>query len=172
MPPNKAARMTDEDHLARVWDIIEHARVAMLTTQFDGGLRARPLEPRPDREAGIIRFVTDVRGGKDDEIEAEHDVGLIIIEEKSHAYLSLTGRACVTRDAAQAKAIWKKTDDVWWPGGPNDVNVRVLRLEPITAELWDGPSSSAVVAIEFAKARITGEKPFLGENRKKTVPMG
>jgi general stress protein 26 len=164
--------MTDEDPLARVWDIIEHARVAMLTTQFAGGLRARPLEPRPDREAGVIRFVIDVRGRKDNEIEAEHDVGFIIVDEKAHAYLSLTGRASVTRDAAQAKAIWKKTDDAWWPGGPDDVNVRVLRLQPITAELWDGPSSAAVVAIEFAKARVTGEKPNLGENRKVTVPMG
>ena len=33
-------------------------------------------------------------------------------------------------------------------------------------------SSSLVAAYEFAKARITGEKPFLGENRKKTVAMG
>jgi general stress protein 26 len=163
--------MTEQNHLARVWDIIEQARVAMLTTKFAGGLRARPLEPRPDREEGIIRFVTDVRGAKDDEVDAAHDVGLIIIDEKSRAYLSLTGRASVTRDAAQAKAIWKKADDVWWPDGPDDVNVRVLRLEPITAELWDGPSSSTVVAIEFAKARVTGEKPNLGENRKVTVPM-
>jgi general stress protein 26 len=163
--------MTQRDQIARVWDIIERTKVAMLTTQFSGGLRARPLEPRPDRDGGVIRFVIDVRGHKDDEIEAEHDVGLIIIDEKSRAYLSVTARASVTRDAAQAKAIWKKTDDAWWPDGPYDVNARVLRVEPITAELWDGPSSSAVVAIEFAKARATGEKPNLGENRKVTVPM-
>jgi len=28
----------------RVWDIIEKAGVGMLTTQFSGGLRARPSE--------------------------------------------------------------------------------------------------------------------------------
>ena len=70
-----------------------------------------------------------------------------------------------------ARKIWKKTDDMWWKGGPDDPNARVLRIEPVTAELWDGPSSSLVAAYEFAKAKITGEKPFLGENRKKTVPM-
>jgi len=57
------------------------------------------------------------------------------------------------------------------PGGPDDPNVRVLRVEPVTAELWDGPSSAAGAAFEFAKARLTGEKPNLGENRKVTVPM-
>ena len=61
---------------------------------------------------------------------------------------------------------------MWWKGGPDDPNAGVLRIEPVTAELWDGPSNSLVAAYEFAKARITGEKPLLGENRKKTVPMG
>jgi hypothetical protein len=50
--------------------------------------------------------------------------------------------------------------------------VRVLTIAPVMAELWDGPSSSLVAAYEFAKARMTGEKPMLGENRKKTVEMG
>ena len=163
--------MTKQNHNSRVWDIIEKARVGMLTTQFAGGLRARPLEVRADRDAGLIWFVTDVRGAKDDEINAAHDIGLVFIDEDSRAYLSITGRASVKRDTAKAKEIWKKTDDIWLQGGPDGPNVRMLRVEPITAELWDGPSSAAEAAFEFAKARLTGEKPNLGENRKVTVPM-
>ena len=163
--------MTEQNHISRVWDIIEKARVGMLTTQFGGGLRARPLEARADRDAGMIWFVTDVRGAKDDEIDAAHDIGLVFYDEDGRAYLSITGRASVMRDTAKAKDIWKKTDDIWLTGGPDDPNVRVLRVEPITAELWDGPSSTAGAAFEFAKARLTGEKPNLGENRKVTVPM-
>jgi hypothetical protein len=60
---------------------------------------------------------------------------------------------------------------VWWPGGPNDPDVCLLRIEPFTAELWDGPASSVVTAFEFAKAKLTGEEPKLGENRKVTVKM-
>jgi hypothetical protein len=47
----------------------------------------------------------------------------------------------------------------------------VLRITPLTAELWDGPASKAVAAFEFIKARLTGVKPNLGENRKVTVNM-
>jgi hypothetical protein len=47
----------------------------------------------------------------------------------------------------------------------------VLLVHPLTAELWDGPSSKAVAAFEFVKAQLTGEKPNLGENRKVTVSM-
>lgn len=163
--------MTAQDKLDRVWDLIEKVGVCMMTTRFAGGLRARPLEARPDREAGTIRFVTDERGAKDDEVTAAPEVCLTFIDKAANAYLSVTGNARVVNDPAQAAEIWRKTDDVWWPGGPQDPNARVLTVEPQTAELWDGPASRTVAAYEFARARLTGEKPNLGENRKVTVDM-
>ncbi|HVV81155.1 MAG TPA: pyridoxamine 5'-phosphate oxidase family protein [Pseudolabrys sp.] len=162
--------MTAESE-ARVWDILEKSTVGMLTTHGAQGLRARPLDARPDRNAGVIQFVTDVRGIKDDEIEADARVCFTVIDTGENAYLSITGRASVTDDNITAAKIWKKTDDVWWPDGPRDRNVRVLTIEPIKAELWDGPASKLVAAYEFAKARLTGTKPDLGENRKATVPL-
>jgi general stress protein 26 len=162
--------MSKNEHLDRVWDIIEKVGICMLTTRSRGGLRARPLEARPDREAGLIWFVTDLRSGKEHEIEAEHEVGLVFIDAKERAYLSITARAEVLRDRAKAAEVWKNTDNAWWTG-PDDPNVCVLRVVPATAELWDGPASSAVAAYEFAKARLTGAKPNLGENRKVSVEM-
>ena len=164
--------MPEPNDIDRVWDIIEKNSVGMLTTQFSGGLRARPLDARPDREVGAIFFVTDAHNDKDDEIAARPDVCFVVVVPKDNVYLSIIGRASVARDPSKAREIWKNTDDMWWQGGPDDANARVLRIEPITAELWDGPSSSLVAAYEFAKAKVTGEKPFLGENRKKTVRMG
>jgi general stress protein 26 len=162
--------MSERKHLDRVWDIIEKVGTCMLTTRFPGGLRARPLEARPDREAGLIWFVTDLHSGKEHEIEAEHEVGLVFFDAKEKAYLSVSARAGVLRDHGKAAEIWKNTDNAWWKG-PDDPNVCVLRVVPATAELWDGPASSAVAAYEFGKARLTGEKPNLGENRKVTVEM-
>jgi hypothetical protein len=50
-------------------------------------------------------------------------------------------------------------------GWADDPTLPVLRIEPKTAELRDGPSSLAVAAFEFAKAKVTRAKPNLGENR-------
>ncbi len=119
----------------RVWDIIEKVGVAMLTTRFPGGLRARPVEARLDRNAGIIWFLTDLRSGKDEEVAAAPAVGLVFIDAGDKAYLSITGRAEIVRDTAKAAEIWKRTDQLWWPGGPVDPTLRLLRVEPRTAEL-------------------------------------
>jgi general stress protein 26 len=162
--------VSDNSHLDRVWDIIERVGVAILTTRSAGGFRARPVEPRLDRAAGLIWIVTDLRSGKEHEIEAEHDVGLICIDTHERAYLSITASAEMLPDHAKAAEVWRFTDNLWWKG-PDDPNVCVLRITPHTAELWDGPASKAVAAFEFVKARLTGEKPNLGENRKVTVDL-
>jgi general stress protein 26 len=160
--------MNDEQ---RVWDILEKSSIGMLTTRFGGGLRARPLDARPDRTAGLIFFITDVRGLKDDEIALAPEVCFTVVDADDKAYLSITARAELLNDAALAATYWKKTDNVWWPDGSQDRHVRLLRLDPQRAELWDGPASSMVAAYEFAKARVTGEKPELGENRKVMVDL-
>ena len=163
--------MSEASELDRVWDIIERVGVGMLTTCFEGGLRARPLEARPDRHSGRLLFVTDIHSAKRDEIDRWPDIGLVFVDAASNAYLSITGKAQIVDDPALRALAWRKADVVWWPGGPNDPNVCVLVCEPATAELWDGPSNPAVAAYEFAKTRATGREPDLGENRKIILDM-
>src|SRR5438477_8265985 len=102
--------MSRQQDLGRVWDLIDKVGTCMLTTRFPWGLRARPLEPRPDRERGLIWFVTDRRSDKEREIEAAHDVCMIFIDAADSAYLSITGRAEVRHDHAKAAEIWRAAD--------------------------------------------------------------
>jgi general stress protein 26 len=142
--------------------------ICMLTTRFDGGFRARPVEARPDRKANLIWIVTDLGSAKEHEIEFDHDVALAFVDAKAKTYLSITARADIQRDIAKMREVWKWTDGMWWTG-PDDANVCLIRVRPKLAELWDGPSSTAVVAFEFLKTKIFGTAPNLGENRKVTV---
>jgi hypothetical protein len=64
--------MPETNQFDRVWEIIEKVGVCMLTTSFEGGLRARPLEARPDRSFGRLLFVTDVHSAKRDEFLLRH----------------------------------------------------------------------------------------------------
>jgi general stress protein 26 len=150
----------------RAWEIIEKVGVCMFTTRFEGGLRARPLEARPDRKTDRLLFVTDARSAKREELQRWPDVGLVFMDAAGKAYLSITGRARVVEDDELRAVAWRASDAVWWPQGPRDPNVCVLAVEPSAAELWDGPASAAVVGFEFAKARVTATQPDVGENRR------
>lgn len=154
---------------ARAWDVMDKAGHCVMVTQFDGGLRGRPMQARPDREEGLIWFLTDVRAAKDDEIEAWPDICLVFIDSEEHVYLSVSGRAEVVEDREKTRQLWDDEQQAWWPGGPDDPNVRVVCVVPERIEFWDGPADPTVARREFLRAAATGEKPNLGERRKKTV---
>jgi len=71
--------MSKQSSVDRIWDIIENVGVCMLATQRAGRLRARRMEPRPDRKHRLIFAVADSHSAKLDEIEATSDIGLIFI---------------------------------------------------------------------------------------------
>ena len=171
MPTSK--HESKQNHIERIWELIEKVGVCMLTTQGADGLHARPVEARADasdKVAGLIYVVTDVRSPKVDEIAARPAVVLTFVDQNENAYLSVTGRAKVLRDPPKTRELWRKTDALWWPGY-DDPNVCLLQIEAMTAELWDGPASTAVFVWEFLKAKVGGAEPELGQNRKVTVKL-
>jgi hypothetical protein len=94
-------RISDQDNIARVWDIIEEIGVCMLTAQFCGGLRARPLVACPT--AGPTFYVTDINSAKEDEIGAAPYVELIFVDVNDNTYMSITARAFIMRDAERRR---------------------------------------------------------------------
>ena len=118
--------MTGRSDIDDVWDIAETIKTCMLTTLSAGRLRSRPMHALPDRDANSLWFITDQRGAKEDEIRAAPDVCLAFADTRSNTYLSMTGRATMTRDPDKARQLWSSEAQAWWPKGPSDPDVRVL----------------------------------------------
>jgi general stress protein 26 len=162
--------MSETSDIDRVWEIAEKIKICMLTTHAAGRMRCRPMHAIADRAADCLWFVTDDRGAKDNEIGAAPDVCLAFADTHSNAYLSVTGQAELSRDPAKARELWSSEAQAWWPNGPGDPVVRVLRVVPDSAEFWDARGNAITVALKLAAARLTGGPPNLGEAKK--VRMG
>jgi general stress protein 26 len=158
--------ISQDGEIDRVWQVAEKIGTCMLVTSAGAGMRARPMHALPDRDAGCIWFVTDRRGAKDDEIKAGPVVCLAFADTDSNTYLSISGGAEVLHDVAKAEELWSSEAQAWWPKGPTDPEVRVLRVVPDSAEFWDTRGNSITVALKLAAARMTGHPPDLGERRK------
>lgn len=161
------AQHSDAD---RLYDLVEDIAVCMLTSKAGASLRARPMHAKVDRESGAISFLTDVRHHKDDEIAADPEVCLAFSSPKKQDYVSISGTAEVSNDRAAIEARFNEMAKVWFPDGAQDPNVRLLTVRPHAGEYWDGKTNPIAVAFQIAKARLSDERPDLGENRK--VAMG
>ena len=47
--------------------------------------------------------------------------------------------------------------EAWLPGGPEDPNAVLVRVDVERAEYWDTPGSKLASLISFAKTKLTGD---------------
>jgi general stress protein 26 len=153
-------------NVERVWGIMDDIPICMVTTHAGGAMRSRPMHVVADSDAGYVYFLTDIHGAKDDEIAAAPDVCLAFADVDDNTYLSITGHAEVVRDPALARDLWSAAAQAWWPDGPDDPAVRVLRVTPDKAEYWESNGNAVTVALKVAAARLSGDRPDLGRNEK------
>lgn len=150
----------------RVWTLMDDISLCMLVTHDGRGdrLRARPMDARPDRDAGVIHFLSDARHYKDDEIAANPNVCVAFADTGGQKYVSITGQARVSNDRAKIAELFDPTDKAWWQSA-EDSNIRLLTVTPSDAEFWDGPGT-VISTVKMAAAAVFGTRPDLGDNEK------
>lgn len=160
---------TTSDHESRqkVWEMIKDIKIAlMVTTDDDGKLRSRPMAVQQTSYDGSLWFFTNVTSPKIDQIESNPDVLLAYSDPDSQNYVSVTGTAEIVRDRAQIHSMWSEMLKIWFPKGPDDPDIALIKVSMQTAEYWDSPSSAMVLAYGYLKSRITGTAPNPGENKR------
>ncbi len=78
--------------------------------------------------------------------------------------VSLTGHARVVDDPARKRELWNSAVAAWFPQGPDDGSVVLLKVEGDSAEYWDSPGGRLATVISYAKAKVTGQRIDAGEN--------
>ncbi len=156
----------DQDQNDKLWGMMKSVRIAMLTTDDGGSLRARPMAASQKEFGGTLWFFTHASAHKVDEIETEHRVGVTYADPGAQNYVSLSGRASLVRDQAVIDAHWADILTTWFPKGKDDADTAILRVDVTQAEYWDAPNATWVHAYGYVKAKVTGAAPEAGENEK------
>jgi general stress protein 26 len=153
---------TDDE--TRTYDLMEKIVFCMLTTRSGDELRARPMAAHVERVENAIYFLTDVDSHKDDEIESSPNVCLAFADSKGQKYVSVTGTATVSNDREKIKELFSTPSKAWWDSA-DDPAIRVLKIEPRSAEYWDSPGT-VVSYIKMVAAAVSNTKPDMGDNAK------
>jgi general stress protein 26 len=153
-----------ENEVAQFWRRLSKEPIVMFTDLFTGGLRCRPMAPRSREDEGVIWFLTDRDSAKVDEVFAEPDVGLAIMDTGANLYMSVTGQCEIFDDKAKIADLWSPADKLFFDG-PDDPRIILLCVTPSEGQTWSGPSGP-VAAAKMAFSILTGRKLDLGEAQK------
>lgn len=159
--------MSDEstNPAAKVAELLKGERFGMLTTTgADGTLISRPMAMQEVEFDGDLWFFAARDSRKIAHLTARPQVNVAV--GSSDNWVSLTGTGVVVTDAAKKRELWNSMVEAWFPEGPDDDGVVLLKVEADSAEYWDSPGGRLATAISFAKAKLTGERYSGGENEK------
>ena len=155
------------ENLAKLIDKIKDVDFTMMTTvDDDGSLRSRPMSTQEVGKDGIIWFFTGYESAKSHEIKNDSHVNLSYAKPSDNLYVSVSGRASLSKDKAKIDELWSPALKAWFPEGKDDPNIGLIKVTIDKAEYWDSPNSAVVQLYGFVKAAITGEPAHPGENKK------
>jgi general stress protein 26 len=161
------------EKIRKLAELIREIDFAMLTTVGeDGTLHSRPMSTQRAEFDGDLWFFTRASAPKVGEIEREHEVNVAYAKPEAQSYVSVSGRATVVRDRAKIEELWSPELKAWFPEGPEDPDIALLKVTVSRAEYWDSPSSGVAHALSFAKALVTGEAANPGENERIELGRG
>ncbi len=151
----------------RAVEIAQDARVCMLTsTADDGALHARPMTPQQVSDELVAWFFISRSSEQAADIGARRRVNKCF--DGSSDWLSVAGSATLVDDRRLVEEMWDPVVEGWFPGGPNDPDLVLLRVDAESAEYWKSPGGRAASLLSYVTASVTG-KPMRGERRSLQV---
>lgn len=160
--------MSHESDYEKLREMIKDIDLCMLTTVDESDdLHSRPMSLNGDvDEQGNLWFFTSSNSHKASEIERTPNVNVSFIDTDQQHYVSISGDAELVQDKQKIKELWKPVLKAWFPDGPDQPDIALLKVKVKKAEYWDTPSSTIAQAISFVSAIVTGKQVEMGENKK------
>lgn len=156
--------MSTEEERAKVRELIDDIRIGMITNVDGpaGRLVSRPMAVQEVEDDGTLWFFTSETADKAQQIGSHPLVNVAFASRGS--WVSLAGRAEIVEDRAKIHDLWNSAAEAWFPDGPDSPDVGLLRVDPDSAEYWDSPGGRITSVIAYAKAKVTGSRPDVGDS--------
>lgn len=135
-------------------------KTAMLTTVSpDGYIHSRPMATQEREADADLWFVSALNTEKIDEIKANPKVGVLYYRDADNAYISLSGLAHIETDKALIRSKWKESWKIWFPQGPDQEDMCLIKIDVHEAEYWEPEGGKLTVMFDMARAYVTGDHP-------------
>ena len=145
--------MTDEQQ--KLIDLMNDMSIGMMTTYGANGPRSVPMARQQVEPSAELWFITARDTEHVADINANPQVSVTFSARDS--WVAMVGRASVVDDRAKLEELWNTFAEAWLPGGPEDPNATLIKVDIERGEYWDSPGSKAASLLSFVKAKVTGD---------------
>jgi len=133
----------------------EHAIAMVTATERRYMPASRPLLTQHFDDDGVLWFFAASDGSLALGIDTNPRVSVTYSDPGRGLYVSLSGYARLVHDPDRIFALWQERVQAWFPEGPLDPRLALLRVAVDHAEYWDEHSSRMVRLLALAHAALS-----------------
>ena len=150
------------DDLTTVRSIMKDVRTAMITTTTaDGTLHTHPMTTQETEFDGDAWFILSRSSETARNASARPHVN--VAYSGTSSWLSLAGTAEIVDDRDKLAELWNRFVEAWFPDGPDDPDVALLRVRGEEAQYWESPGRVAMV-VSMLTSSVTKNPPRTGDS--------
>jgi len=155
---------TDPNDLAavqtRLWDEIEKRGGTGMLGLTRSGDHYQPMTAFVERGANQLWFFT--RQDTDLVRELGEASTAMFVFQADRLQACIGGALTTAYDRGRMDKYWNPVVAAWYPGGKDDPQLTMLRLDCVDAEVWINDEGPVRFAVEIAKANATHQTPDAG----------
>ena len=156
--------LNNTDAQKKYKDLATSIDFAMMLTHLDQTpLHAIPMSTKRVDANGTTYFLSNADSEHNTNIESDARCQLLYSEKHSMEFLSVYGKATISRDKALIHDLYGSSDDNWFKG-KDDPNITVITFHPEVGHYWDTKSNALVSLFKMGYGAVTGEKMDVGES--------
>ncbi|MDO5511780.1 pyridoxamine 5'-phosphate oxidase family protein [Corynebacterium sp.] len=135
-------------------------RFVMLTSVSDSGrLHSHPMTPLEVTDNADAYFFVKLDTGHADNLRHDQNVNLAFTDNST--WLSVSGTVAFLEGEERTRKVdelWSDASEAYF-SGPSDPQLGVIRVSTETAQMWNQQGGAIGALVDFARMKITGDKP-------------
>jgi general stress protein 26 len=151
--------LTQKEAIKKMKELAEDINICMFCTKTENmPFETRPMGTQKVDEEGNFWFLSASDSNKNDEIKQDEDVQLLYAKASDAHFLSVMGKASISRDKNKIDELWNKWAEAWFKKGKDDPRLTVICVRPIDAHYWDTKNGKMVTLIKIAISAFTNKR--------------
>lgn len=158
-PENNTKNLFSDEAAAKIKELAEKAKTCFFCTDITSGkpFATRPMSAQKVDEHGNVWFLSADDSHKNTELSSNPYVQLLFQGSEHSDFMSLYGKATISRDKEKIKELWNPIVKTWFTQGVDDPRITVIKVEPEDGYYWDTKHGTLVAFAKMIAGAATGK---------------
>lgn len=152
-------KLQNGEAIQKFKNLIADVNICMFTTlDRSDKLSSRPMFTSSIDEEGNIWFFTDEFSEKINEVSRDNIVHLIYAHPGKNIYVDVSGTCTLVIDRKKMEELWDPKLKPWFPNGPDDPKLCLIRVATEEAYYWNHSRSKMGLLFQMIGSIAKGDR--------------